>query len=196
MLTEDILGFNNVFAVEERRHRALREARAHLATTSRIKSRLTTNHRGQRALRKTHPSAHGLHRRVLRAHHLSYNYFTRPQRRNLQTNYSEDTELLDGLYLKGGWDGSQIFIKLELDVSEEGLEDIKEVILKPLRLLSETDFLHDLDLFDDADSVVDSIFDGLDADISFSAGAHLGATGKYIIHTRNVVQLDFCLAHH
>jgi hypothetical protein len=195
MLTEDILGFNNVFAVEERRHRALREARAHLATTSRIKSRLTTNHRGQRALRKTHPSAHGLHRRVLRAHHLSYNYFTRPQRRNLQTNYSEDTELLDGLYLKGGWDGSQIFIKLELDVSRKGVDDLRDAILKPLGLLSETDFLQDLNLNSGGPSG-GSNFDGIDADISFSAGAHLGATGKYIIHTRNVVQMDFCLAHH
>ena len=59
------------------------------------------------------------------------------------------------------------------------MSDLRDVILKPILLLSETDFMQDLShLFSDGASIVDSVFDNIDADISFSAGAHLGATGK------------------
>lgn len=50
--------------------------------------------------------------------------------------------------------------------------------MKPLQQLSKADFLQELNLFGDAESVVDSIFDGIDADISFSSGAHMEASGK------------------
>ena len=181
MILEDMKDFDSesLFTAEgcspERRHRALREARAHRAIyhgTSRV-----LNHRGQRALRQTHPAARHLVRRAPRAHHLSYNHFTRPPRqRNLQAECSSK-ELLDGLSIKGGFDGNQIFFKLELDVSKSAIGDLRDVILKPLQLLSKTDLLQDLNLFSNGASVVDSVFDNIDADISFSAGVHLGATG-------------------
>ena len=44
--------------------------------------------------------------------------------------------------------------------------------------INEAEFLRELNLFGDGDSLVDSIFDNIEADISFSAGAHMGATGK------------------
>lgn len=180
MLEEDVLDSVDLFSTEgcaaERHHRSLREARTHRATTFRGKSRI--NHRGQRSLRKTHPAAHSLRSRAPRARHLRYNHFTRPSRRRL--NGCSTTELLDGLYLKGGWDGSQVFIKLELDISKESLEDARQVILKPLELLRETYFLQELNLVSGGASVMASSFDGIDADISFSSDAHMGVKGEKI----------------
>lgn len=179
MLLEDVLDFDNIFAIEgcalERRHRALREARAHHATTSRSISR-KADHRGRRALRKTHPAARSIHPVAPRARHLRYNHFTRPPRRR-KLHECSSKELLDGLYIKGGWDGTQIFVKLELDVSKDAIDNLREVIMKPLGLLSETNFLQELDLVSGGASIVDSVFDNIEADISFSAGAHMGATG-------------------
>ena len=178
-LIEDVLDFDNLFTAEgctsERRHRALR---IHNTLTSHTTtSKDSGNLRRRRALRKTHPDARS--RRAPRAHHLRYNHFTRPPRRRHLTDACASTELLDGLSIKGGYDGTQIFFKLELDVSKGAMSDLRDVILKPIRLLSETDFMQDLShLFSDGASIVDSVFDNIDADISFSAGAHLGATGK------------------
>ena len=188
MLVEDVLDFGNLFTAEgcttERRHRALREARLHRATSlhataaSPAPLKIVGDHRGRRALRKTHPMARHLQRITPRASHLRYNHFTRPpRRRHLQAECSS-AELLDGLFIKGGYDGSQIFVKLELDVSKGAMEDLRDVILKPLQLLGETEFLQDLNLFSGGNSVIDSIFDNINADISFSAGAHMGVTGK------------------
>ena len=178
MIKEEILEFDSIEECPTgRRHRALREAVIHRATASRdIFKRTTGDHRGRRALRKTHQSARDP--RARRARHLPYNRFTRPPRsRRLQTECSV-TELLDGISIIGGYDGTQIFLKLELDVSKEDIEDLREVILKPLELLSEAEFLRELNLFEDGDSLADSVFDNIEADISFSAGAHMGATGK------------------
>lgn len=181
MLAEDILDFDNLLAGNtERRHRALHKARANYASTTHATSRIALDHRGRRALRKAHPSdPHPIRRVAPRARHLSYNRFTRPARRR-RLNEDVSTEILDRLSITGGWNCNKIFIKIELDVSKEGIDDIKEVILKPLRLLNETDFLKDMNLFDGGDSALDSVFDDLDLDISFSAGAHMGATGKQL----------------
>ena len=184
MIKEDVLDFvdfDNLFTAEGcatgRRHRALREAGIHRATTSHaIFKRTAGDHRGRRALRKTHPSA--CSPRARRARHLPYNHFTRPPRRRRLQTECPSIELLDGISIIGGYDGIQIFLKLELDVSKEDIEDLREVILKPLKLLSEAEFLRELNLFEDGDSLADSIFDNIEADISFSAGAHMGATGK------------------
>ena len=144
-------------------------------------SRVSRDHRGLRSLRKFHPDALSHH--APRARHLRYNHFTRPPRRRHLTEACDCTELLDGLSIKGGYDGTRIFFKLELDVSKEAMSDLRDVILKPILLLSETDFMQDLsNLFIDGASIVDSVFDNIEADISFSAGAHLGATGKYFYH--------------
>ena len=178
MLVEDVLDFDSLNSEGSdtvRRHRNLREARAyHLNSHATPRS---MNHRGQRTLRRTHP-AHDLVLPAPRAHHLRYNHFTRPPRcRNLQ-EASSSTELLDGLSIRGGYDGNQIFFRLDLDVSKGAIEDLRDIILKPLQLLSQTEFLQDLNLFSNGGSVIDSVFDNIDADISFSAGAHLGVTGK------------------
>ena len=188
MLVEDVLDFDNLFTAQgctstERRHRALQEARVHRAMARPHATgtpRIVGDHRGRRALRKTHPMARHLHRIAPRARHLRYNHFTRPPRRprrHLQAECSK-AELLDGLFIKGGYDGSQIFVKLELDVSKGAMEELREVILKPLQHLNDIEFLQDLNLFTGGDSVVDSIFDNINADISFSASAHMGVTGK------------------
>ena len=183
MIKEDILDsvdFDNLLTAEGcttgRRHRALREASVHRATISHaILKGTAADQRGWRALRKTHPTVfRGL---APRARHFRYSRFTRPPRRRLQAECSS-TELLDGLSITGGYDGTRIFFKLELDVSKNDEEDLREVILKPLQQLSKADFLQELNLFGDAESVVDSIFDGIDADISFSSGAHMEASGK------------------
>jgi hypothetical protein len=181
MVIEDVMDFDIRSAeacTTERRHRSLREAREHHAIASHTAARTAVDHRSRRALRKTHPDARSLRRFAPRARHLRYNYFTRPPRsRHLQSECA--AELLDGLSVKGGFDGTQIFIKISLDVSKGDLAgDIRDVILKPLRLLNETEFLQDLNLFANGSSVLDSVFDNIDDDISFSAGTHLEATGE------------------
>eukprot|EP00956_Cyclotella_meneghiniana_P034230 scaffold102673_cov71-Cyclotella_meneghiniana.AAC.1 len=155
MIKEDVLDFvdfDNLFTAEGcttgRRHRALREAGIHRATTSHaIFKRTAGDHRGRRALRKTHPSA--CSPRAGRARHLPYNHFTRPPRRRRLQTECPSIELLDGISIIGGYDGIQIFLKLELDVSKEDKEDLREVILKPLELLNEAEFLRELNLFGD-----------------------------------------------
>jgi hypothetical protein len=181
MIQEDVLDFDGAVqgCTANRRNRALREALVRRAATSTTISKIEGDHRGRRALRKTR-------RLAPRARHLRYNHFTRPPRRR-RLNECSSTELLDGLSIKGGYDGTMIFFKLELDVSKQGIEDPRELILKPLRLLSETSFLQDLNLFSEGETMVDSIFDEIDADISFSSGAHLGATGKQIPYAINIV---------
>ena len=193
MIVEDMLDFDSFSTSEEcttteLRHRALREARLHRATISHANPRISaSNHRGRRALRKTHPAARNIHRLAPRARHLRYNHFTRPPRgRRLQTGCS-NVELLDGLSVIGGYDGTQIFFKLTLDVSKSDVGDLREIVLKPLELLNETEsnFLEELNLFSDGSSVIDTVFDNIDIDISFSAGAHMAATGKHDpLHTK------------
>ena len=181
MLVEDLLDYDRLYTATERRQRALHRARApHTIGYSHATSRIAGNRRGQRALRQTHPTARKLRRFAPRARHLRYNHFTRPprQRRHLQSD-SPLAELLDGLSITGGYDGSQIFFKLELDVSKDDVGDLRAVVFKPLKLLSDAGFMLELNIFSGDSSVVDSIFDNTYADISFSAGAHLEAVGKH-----------------
>jgi hypothetical protein len=175
VISESLLSSLSAAASSGRRHRALHEARVNHASTSHSPLKAKRNARGHRALRKTHPSAASLHRRAPRAHHLRYNSFTRPRRRLQETGDDIKSELLDALSITGGYDGIQLFFKLEMDVSKEVVKDLNEVILKPLRLLSEADFLSDLNLFTAGSS--ETSFQ-LESDISFSASAHMGARGK------------------
>lgn len=189
MLVEDVLDFDSLSTADEcnteLRHRTLREARIHHAITSHANPKLSTgDRRGHRALRKTHPAARNIHRLAPRARHLRFNHFTRPpRRRRLQTGCS-NAELLDGLSLKGGYDGTQIFFKLKLDVSKNDVGDLRDILLKPLEVLNETgsNFLDELNLFSGGTSVMDTVFDNIDVDISFLAGAHMAATGKQYPH--------------
>lgn len=179
MMVEDVLDFDSLTAQGSdtlRRHRSLSEARIHHLNSQAISKAM--DQRGRRALRSTHPTVRHLVRPAPRAHHLRYNHFTRPPRcRNLQ-DASSSTELLDGLSIQGGYDGNQIFFKFVIDVSKGEMGNLRDIIFKPLQLLSETEFLQDLNLFSNGASVIDSVFDNINADISFSAGAHLSVTGK------------------
>ena len=184
LIKEAVLDFEDILSVDEctppeRRHRTLREARVQhaTATTSHAAARFVEDNRGRRALRKTHPTAH---KHVApRARHLRYNHFTRPARCRMQgTCYNR--ELLDGFSIIGGYDGTQIFLKLKIDVSKQDMMDIRGAITQPLQFLTNADFLLDLNLSDHGSAIVNSIFDNIDADVSFSAGAHLGATGEQI----------------
>lgn len=194
MLVEDVLDFDSLFTAEgctpERRHRALREARSHLATTSHATSRVAGDHRGRRALRKSHPAARGLRRAAPRARHLRFNRFTRPPRRRRAQSACSSTELLDGLSIKGGYDGTQIFFKLELDVSKGAMGDIREVVLKPLQLLSESDFFNGKDFFSDSSAAAAAtVFDNIDLDIGYSASAHMGATVGFEVQGDEFIQI-------
>jgi hypothetical protein len=193
MLVEDVLDFDSLFAAEGctpgRRHRALREAQTHRATTSHATRRFARDHRGRRALRTTHPTARGLRRAAPRARHLRFNHFTRPPRCRQLQNECSSVQLLDGLSIKGGYDGTQIFFKLELDVSKGGMSDLRDVIMKPLQLLSESDFFNGKDFFGDGAAAAASVFDNIDADISFSAGAHLGATVGFELQGDEFIQI-------
>ena len=194
MLAEDILNYDRLFTATERRQRVLHRARAPHKIESHATSRIVGNRRGRPAHRKTHPAALKFRRLAPRARHLRYNHFTRPTRprRHLQSD-SSIAELLDGLSISGGYDGSQVFFKLELDVSKDDIGDLRAVVLKPLQLLDEAAFLSDLNLFSGASSVVDSIFDNIAADISFSAGAHLEVTGNSMRFHFLSLQCILCL---
>ena len=182
MVVEDVLDYDSLSSstATTRRQRALHGARVSHPSTAHTTSRIAGDHRGRLSLRNTHPAAHGRRDLAPRAHHLRYNRFTRPQRhrRRLQDD-SSITELLDNFSFKGGYDGTQIFFKLELDVSKGDVGGLRDVILKPLALLSETNFLQDLNIFSGGASSVDSVFDNTYIDISFSGGGHLGATGEH-----------------
>jgi hypothetical protein len=180
MIREDVIGESNTvnaFSGDGRR-RTLHEARMARASTATSLSLYSTrvDPRGKRSLRATHPSAAPHHRRrALRARHLSFNRLTRPQRRTQEAS-SALNELLDSISVKGGYDGTQVFIKFEMDVSKENVNGLDAIITKPLDLLSDNDLLSRLNLFS-GDSANETLFH-LVADISFSSSAHIGVTGK------------------
>jgi hypothetical protein len=143
--------------------------------------------RGKRSLRETHPLASLHHRRrAPRARHLRYNRFTRPQRRT-QEAQSVVNELLDSISVKGGYDGTQVFIKFEMDVSKQNIGGLEEIITKPLELLTEAGFLRDLNIFS-GDSSSGPTFD-INADTSFSASAHIGITVGFEIQADEFIDV-------
>lgn len=174
MVLEDVLSKSLSSKLTEtsgRQRRALNQARFIYITGH---SRMAPISQRHRALHISHLSSDlTLNRHVTRTHHLRYNHFTRPQRL-LQDKVI--SELLDSLSIRGGFDGSQVFIKIEMDVSKEAVNDLKGLVLQPLQLLAKADFLQDLNIFSGSSS--GTLF-SLDADISFSADAHLEATGKF-----------------
>ena len=114
-------------------------------------------------------------RRALRAHHLPYNRFKRPRRlghqhRHLSSDVAGD--LMDAISVEGGYDGSTVFFKLELDVSKQAVSSLDDLLKAPLDLLTEADFFESL-----FNSSVDSPLT-VESDISLSAGAHISIRGK------------------
>ena len=135
---------------------------------------------GRRALHTIgkHPVLAKRRRRALRAHHLSHNRFTRPRRLGHHTRHLQATnalgDLMDAISITGGYEGSLLFLRVELDLSKQSILEKDALIEKPLDLLSEVDFL--TDLFGGSGS--GGIAGSIDADISFSASAHVGVLGK------------------
>lgn len=78
-------------------------------------------------------------------------------------------DLLDSLSISGGYDGSQFFLKLDIDISKQYASDLDSIIERPLELLREISFVNDL-FEGDLSSI------SFDADISFTAGTHVGVT--------------------
>ena len=110
---------------------------------------------------------HGHRRRALRAHHLPYNHFTRPQRL-LQESVLD--MLLDSLSVTGGYDGTMFFIEFELDISKQfETSTIEELLAKPLDLLNEVQFLKDLFPSSASDQAGGLSFN---LEVSVSASAH------------------------
>lgn len=171
LILEGVLGENSNSggsSTTSRRQRALHQTRSRRATASSL-ARLQP--RGHRALRATHPSAKR-RRRALRSHHLPFNHYTRPRpsaqnHRHLQGSLVGD--LLDSLSVSGGYDGSQFFLKLDIDISKQYASDLDSIIERPLELLREISFVNDL-FEGDLSSI------SFDADISFIAGTHVGVT--------------------
>ena len=183
MIKEAVLDFDNTLGDEEctppeRRHRALREARAQYAMAPHASARFEEDSRGRRSLRKTHPDAHQHHVVAPRARHLRYNHFTRPARRRRMQDACFNSELLDGFSIVGGYDGTQIFLKLKIDASKRAISDTRDVVLKPLQYLSESKFFDGKDFFGSGYTVT-SVFDNIETDVSFLASAHLGAMAGF-----------------
>ena len=83
---------------------------------------------------------------------------------------------MDAISVEGGYDGSTVFFKLELDVSKQAVSSLDDLLKAPLDLLSEVDFFKSL-----FNSSVDSESTSpltVESDISLSAGAHISIRGK------------------
>jgi hypothetical protein len=177
MILEDVVGEDSSLANNSnRRLRGLNHAS--VAHHHRSIDFTKRHPRGRRTLRSTHPNSSYIRERALRAHHLPYNHFTRPQR-NLQKlrklNSLGDADLLDKLSISGGYNGNEIFIKFGIDVSKVADIGLNAVITKPLELLSAQNFMQELNLF--TGNYSSTLFD-VESDISFSAGVHIELTGK------------------
>ncbi|KAL3759073.1 hypothetical protein ACHAWU_008682 [Discostella pseudostelligera] len=102
----------------------------------------------RRALHATNNSPKHKHHRALRAHHLRHNRFIRPRplanQRRLENIGNAASELMDAISVSGGYDGVELFVRLELDVSKTFNDSIFELVKKPLELLQNVDFLKNL----------------------------------------------------
>jgi hypothetical protein len=119
MVLEDVVGEDSSLANSNRRLRGLNHAS--VAHHHRSIDFTKRHPRGRRTLRSTHPNSSYIRERALRAHHLPYNHFTRPQRNLLKLrklNSLGDADLLDKLSISGGYNGNEIFIKIVIDVSK------------------------------------------------------------------------------
>jgi hypothetical protein len=121
----------------------------------------------------------GTHHRALRARHLRHNRYIRPQppvdQRRLPNNGDTLSELLDATSVSGGYNGVELFVKLELDVSKMFAESIDELVRKPFDLLNSVDFIKSLFPSTSTTSVSGPL---LNSSISFSAGAHASIRGE------------------
>jgi len=130
-------------------------------------------------------------RRALRAKHLPRNRYTRPRslrrrrmqekqqegyqggQRRLQENINLVDNLVDSLSVTGGYDGTEFFLQLDLDVSKQIMDGLETIIQKPLSLLNEIKYLSDLFPASGETSSIDLPFGTFEFDADFAAGARL-----------------------
>lgn len=120
------------------------------------------------------------HRRALRAHHLHHNRFVRPQRlakqRRLNDDANPSNNLMDALSITGGYNGVELYIKLDLDVSKLAVSSIDDLVKLPFSQLENVEFLKKIFA-----PINNSIGEepALNTSVSFSAGAHVSILGAY-----------------
>lgn len=143
--------------------------------------RSTSTSEGSIRKLSVYPSSTVRSHRALRAHHLPHNRFIRPAR-YLQVDSEDATQALNGFNVKGGFDGSKIFVHIEVDVSKTDDESVDKLIQAPLGVLNEVDTISDLFPGNNSSSPIDNLV--LDWDVSSSV--HLG-----ILVGFEVTGLDF-----
>jgi len=121
------------------------------------------------------------HRRSMRAHHLQHNRFVRPRRlaneRRLDDDADPTNNLIDALSITGGYNGVELYIRLELDVSKLVISSIDDLVKQPFSHLENVEFLTKL-FAPASDSIGEE--PALNTSVSFSAGAHVSIRGAYI----------------
>jgi hypothetical protein len=117
--------------------------------------------------------------RALRAHHLRHNRFIRPRplanQRRLASSGDTLSELMDAIFVTGGYTGVELFVKLELDVSKVFADSIDELVRKPFDLLNGVEFIKNLF---PSNSMMNESGPQFNSSITFSAGAHVSVRGE------------------
>lgn len=113
--------------------------------------------------------------RALRARHLRHNRFIRPRPlRRLDTSDANSDLTMDDISVTGGYNGAELFVKLQVDVSKVFADSIDELVRKPFDLLKNVDFMKNM-----FPSIGTNGSDpAIDSSVSFSAGAHASIRGK------------------
>ena len=121
------------------------------------------------------------HRRALRANHLRHNRYLRPRRmvnqRRLEDNADTPGDLMDALSVTGGYNGGELFIKLELDVSKLSVDSIDDLIRKPFEILENAEFIVALFPSTNNSTEGESLLNH-SASFSVSASAHVCVRGE------------------
>lgn len=135
----------------------------------------------RRALHATNNSPKHKHHRALRAHHLRHNRFIRPRplanQRRLENIGNAASELMDAISVSGGYDGVELFVRLELDVSKTFNDSIFELVKKPLELLQNVDFLKNLF----PSTTMNESTPLLNSSVSISSSAHASVRGELFL---------------
>jgi hypothetical protein len=119
--------------------------------------------------------------RALRARHLHHNRFIRPRplanQRRLDTSDANSDLTMDDISVTGGYNGAELFVKLQVDVSKVFADSIDELVRKPFDLLKNVDFMKNM-----FPSIGTNGSDpAIDSTVSFSAGAHASIRGKLFL---------------
>lgn len=121
------------------------------------------------------------HHRALRASHLLHNRYIRPRplanQRRLAIDGEALSDIMDAISVSGGYDGVELFVKLELDVSKIFDDSIDELVRKPFELLNGVDFIKNLF----PSTTMNAGTPLLDSSVSISSGAHVSVRGELFL---------------